>query len=76
MYVSTGEKKLEALDRLEALCKTYNLGGNLVAKLQNNEVFVSYDLGLKSMYSDDRYVKIVKKFEEELNKKVDEKNSK
>ena len=65
MYVSTQEKRIEALNRLEELCKTYNMNDILVAKLQNNEVYVSYDMGVKSMYSDDRYVRIVKKFEED-----------
>lgn len=67
MNASTAEKRIEALDRLEELCKRYNISSDLVSKLQNNEIYVSYGMGVKSIYSDDRYVRIVQKFEEENN---------
>ena len=70
MNIGKGENRLEAINRLHEICEVYHLGNEPVEKFTNNKICCSSELSVKSLFVDDRYVKIVNKFEEDNNAMV------
>lgn len=67
MNIEKGEKRLEAINRLHEICEVFHLGSEPVDKFNNNKICVSSESGIRSLHVDDRYVKIVNRFEEANN---------
>ncbi len=67
MNIEKGEKRLEAINRLHALSEAFHLGNEALDKFNNNKICVSSETSVKSLFVDDRYVRIVNKFEQDNN---------
>ncbi len=67
MNIGKFDKWGEALDRMGELCDRFRLGNELVDKLRAEKLYYSAEFSIKSIQADDRYLSMVRGFEESHN---------